>query len=293
MTKHKLFVSLNFLLYFQLMVATQALAFRGGERVSEEPREQNFSHRELPEHNAYHRQPVDREAVNRQAVHQNEIIHSPAEKTSLAQAHHENVSAFSQQHLKMNPHAGIPNNSASRNLTNKSNNSVTQNQANNNTYNYYGNSGWNGNNFAGSVGWGGGLVYGALFGATLSTALLTSYSQYNQPLYYPAPSYIYNSAPSNYFSSSKSVNDTTPVQPATSPIDTATPSDETWIAAQDGKIPERAVINNTENGKNTYYCRTSYNKELNYGVLVVNDGCYIETSTVTMRFTTYEVLTKK
>jgi len=282
MKKRNLFILFNFFMALQLVIDLQAFASRGGDHFHSEPPERNFSHREYQPNNAYHEHQNDRHVAPHATSERSEKSEN-SEKNSLARAHNENVSAFSNQHLKMNPHAGIPNKS-----NNQSNNSATNNGSNNNsnnnnnTYNYYGNSGWNGNNDGGGYGWGGGLAYGALFGATLSTALVTSYALYN----YPVPNYA-------YYPSKPQISSAATTIPQTASTSAATPNDETWQAAENGTVPNKAVINNTENGKTTYYCRTTYNKELSYGVLVPNDGCYIETATVTMRFTTYDVLTKK
>jgi hypothetical protein len=254
----------------QLLIDTQVFAYRDFG----EPRERDFQRRET-----YRREPINRHETR----YNNTVRHPNAETNTLATVHHEKISTFSQQHLTMNPHPGIPathpvNNTAQNTNWNNSNNGWYNHWNTNwnnwnrpwgNTYNFYGNGGW-----AGGWGWGdyyNGLFFGAALGATLGTALLSSYTIYNPPPYvYPASKYS-----------------------AATPTSTTLPSNETWVSAENGNVPPKAVINNTDNGKSTYYCRANYMNQLTYGVLVANDGCYIETSSATMRFTTYDVLIKK
>ncbi len=251
MQKNPILFILNIFFICQLF-STETFAFReSGERE-----DRGFQHREF--HDTFHKQKPQKHDEG-----YDNVKRSTTEPNSLAAAHDEKVSAFSQQHFTMNPHPGIPE-------TDNSPENYDWNRSWNNNYNFYGNEGWGWNNYGTGLNWNNGLWYGALVGATLETALLSPYKQ---------PDYTYP------------ISVTTPATNTTS--STTLPSDETWVSAKDGDVAQNAVINNTENGKSTYYCRTNYMNQLSYGVLVPNDGCYIETSSATTRFTTYDVLISK
>ncbi len=131
-------------------------------------------------------------------------------------------------------------------------------------------------------GWGNGFFYGALFGATLTTALYLPpvYADYyySVPLYYYPGPYDYTILVSNY-----SAVPTPPLRPAPQKV-------ETWVPVKNGHIPVNAVLNNIVNKKTTYYCRVKFHGNTSYGVLIPNDGCYVEEPSVTMRFSKYDIL---
>ncbi|KTD14518.1 hypothetical protein Lgra_0549 [Legionella gratiana] len=154
---------------------------------------------------------------------------------------------------------------------------------------YWHGSYWHGSYWAGGAywgpgpywGWGNGFFYGALFGATLTTALFLPpvyAGYYYVPLYYYPGPYDYTILVSNY-----SVVTTPPLRPAPQKV-------ETWVPVKNGHIPVNAVLNNIVNKKSTYYCRVTFHGKTSYGVLIPNDGCYIEEPSVTMRFSKYDIL---
>lgn len=130
-------------------------------------------------------------------------------------------------------------------------------------------------------GWDYGFFYGAFFGATITTALFYPpfYADYYYaPMdYYPGP-YDYTVLVNDY-----SAVPTTPLRAAPQKV-------ETWVPVKNGHIPSNAVTNKVVNKKATYYCRVKFRGKTSYGVLVPNDGCYVEAPSVTMRFSKYDVL---
>jgi hypothetical protein len=74
-----------------------------------------------------------------------------------------------------------------------------------------------------------------------------------------------------------------------------------WVAAHNGEVPDNAIPYTDDNGQNdtdysndnsAYYCRAQYNNEVYDGVLVANEGCYVEDSAnaATIRLENYDVL---
>lgn len=68
--------------------------------------------------------------------------------------------------------------------------------------------------------------------------------------------------------------------------------DGTWIKANNGNIPDRAIIYQFENNQAMYYCRAWINGNMENGVLIAQDGCYIQgnSDNNAVRFNAYEVL---
>lgn len=156
--------------------------------------------------------------------------------------------------------------------------------------NYWHGNYWHGSYWAGEAywgpgpywGWGNSFFYGALFGATFTTAFFlppvyVDY-YYSVPLYYYPGPYNYTILVSNY-----SAVPAPPLRPAPQKV-------ETWVPAKNGYIPVNAVLNNIVNKKATYYCRVKFHGNISYGVLIPNDGCYVEEPSVTMRFSKYDIL---
>lgn len=287
MAKMAIFVSLALAMNYLLI--SNAYAFRDDFRGE---RRDNYHRRDFHREN-YSR---DRDVNQRRDAryHQAEPLHNlPAsERNSLAQVHQEKAPKFSQQHFTMSPHQGIPTNS-NTNWNNNWNNHAWNNNWNTNwNNNHWGswNNNWNNNwnhNWSGWNTWDGwntwsGWNTGFLSGALLSTALTASLFSYSNVIY-PYPYLINNT-----------LTVTNPVPaPANNTSNTFLPSNEIWLSAKNGDVPKSAVINNTENGKSTYYCRVTYLNKLAYGVLVPQDGCYVEDSSATTRFTDYDVLITK
>lgn len=144
----------------------------------------------------------------------------------------------------------------------------------------YWNNGW--------WGWNGGFFWGALLGASLFSSYYAypfpyyDYYEYPNYYYYPyTPTTVITSTPHNVVTTPSTSSDTLP-------------ANEEWIPVKNGDIPPNAIVNNQDdNGTTTYYCRAKLMNKINYGVLVPNDGCYIQSQSVTMRFTTYDVLVQK
>ena len=53
-------------------------------------------------------------------------------------------------------------------------------------------------------------------------------------------------------------------------------TNQVWVAASNGEIPNNAVVYSDENGSTTYYCRGIYNNVLYTGELVPNEACYAQ-----------------
>jgi hypothetical protein len=68
-----------------------------------------------------------------------------------------------------------------------------------------------------------------------------------------------------------------------------------WVAATNGQVPDGAVVNTSNrSGSNqpTYYCQAVYGSQTLSGVLVPNDGCFVQqvVNGPTIRVTSYNVL---
>jgi hypothetical protein len=68
------------------------------------------------------------------------------------------------------------------------------------------------------------------------------------------------------------------------------PAAESWVAAENGDVPDNAVVNGNENNVTTYYCREEFNGKMYYGLLIPKDGCYVQEQSVTMKFENYDVM---
>lgn len=111
------------------------------------------------------------------------------------------------------------------------------------------------------------------------------YPYYPTVLYYD---YYYVSPPSNnYYSPNENYSNYTTVAPQDYP-------DGTWVDANNGSVPENAIAISNNNGNRQYYCRTTYNGAVYYGILNENDACYVNDTdnAVSIRFNTYQVLTQ-
>lgn len=63
-----------------------------------------------------------------------------------------------------------------------------------------------------------------------------------------------------------------------------------WVQTSEGSVPEGAIVYETRNNADTYYCRATYNNIVYYGVLIRGEGCYIQDGNATIRFTQYLAL---
>jgi hypothetical protein len=108
--------------------------------------------------------------------------------------------------------------------------------------------------------------------------------------------YDYDSAPASddsYFGGNDSFYDSSDNNSAVSSSSSvAQYPNGNWVSADNGNVPNNAIVyNNTNtNGISTYYCRADYNGQTYYGLLVPNEGCYVQDQTVSIRFNTYDVL---
>jgi hypothetical protein len=109
---------------------------------------------------------------------------------------------------------------------------------------------------------------------------------YSVPIVYYIPYYV-GSYPDNS-------NDTsTSAEPASNETDNTNQQSDTnqvWVAASNGEVPNNAVVYSNENGNTTYYCRGIYNNVLYTGELVPNEACYAQDGSVSLRFDDYDVL---
>jgi hypothetical protein len=85
------------------------------------------------------------------------------------------------------------------------------------------------------------------------------------------------------------------VAPAPQAAVPVVPSQQSWVAADNGQVPNGAVVNTTMNANGnspTFYCRGSYDGENLSGLLIPNDACYVRatSSDPTIRLNSYEVL---
>jgi hypothetical protein len=65
---------------------------------------------------------------------------------------------------------------------------------------------------------------------------------------------------------------------------------QSWVTAENGDVPDNAVVNGSENNVTTYYCREEFNGKMYYGLLIPKDGCYVQEQSATMKFDNYEVM---
>lgn len=63
-----------------------------------------------------------------------------------------------------------------------------------------------------------------------------------------------------------------------------------WVWSAIGEIPQNAVVYQNENGMATYYCRVFLDNNVFSGVMVPNEGCYVQLDDQTIRYTNYQVL---
>lgn len=76
-------------------------------------------------------------------------------------------------------------------------------------------------------------------------------------------------------------------------IQTGFGTDKIWVEAQNGNVPDNAIIFRVDsNGNKTYYCQAQYKNSTYQGVLVAGDGCYVQDNAVSLRFTQYQALTQ-
>lgn len=84
--------------------------------------------------------------------------------------------------------------------------------------------------------------------------------------------------------------------------DAATSTNGKWVDAHDGELPDNAVpytdandleSDSGESTGNVFYCRGVYNNEIYDGILVPDEGCYVDdrVNAATIRLQNYQVLT--
>lgn len=66
--------------------------------------------------------------------------------------------------------------------------------------------------------------------------------------------------------------------------------DQLWISASDGYVPNNAIVYQTISGNPIYYCRVYHQDNFIVGILLPNDGCYIEINSENIGFENYQVL---
>lgn len=67
-------------------------------------------------------------------------------------------------------------------------------------------------------------------------------------------------------------------------------TDQAWISASDGYVPNNAIVYQTISGNPIYYCRVYYQDNFIVGILLPSDGCYIEINSENIGFENYQVL---
>lgn len=67
-------------------------------------------------------------------------------------------------------------------------------------------------------------------------------------------------------------------------------TDQIWISASDGYVPNNAIVYQTISGNPIYYCRVYYQDNFIVGILLPSDGCYIEINSEDVGFENYQVL---
>lgn len=63
-----------------------------------------------------------------------------------------------------------------------------------------------------------------------------------------------------------------------------------WVWSAVGEIPRNAVVYQNINGSSVYYCRVNLDNVLFSGVMVPNDGCYVQVGDQSIRYSNYQVL---
>lgn len=135
------------------------------------------------------------------------------------------------------------------------------------------------------------LRFAHLVAALLATNTLFPYYYGFNPYYYYPYYPDYNvSYPDDYAYSDNTGDENTNSYSTLSANDNQIVPAENWVAASNGDVPANAEIYNDANGSTTYYCRSAYSNQEYYGVLVPQDGCYVNDQSVTLRFVNYEVL---
>lgn len=101
------------------------------------------------------------------------------------------------------------------------------------------------------------------------------------PFIYSSPTYYYPTDDSSYVDYSS---------PPAVETNTISLPEGVWVAASNGDVPENAIEYSVQNGVSIFYCRASYQGNMYYGQLSPNDACVYRDSSVTLRFTSYDVL---
>lgn len=108
--------------------------------------------------------------------------------------------------------------------------------------------------------------------------------------YYQTPVYPYVPTDDNSYFYSSSPDTETTYTGTTTEMPYTLPTG-IWVVASDGNVPDNALLYQTDaNNIPNYYCRSGYNNQTYYGVLIPNDGCYATDQGNSIKFNQYEVL---
>ena len=107
--------------------------------------------------------------------------------------------------------------------------------------------------------------------------------------YYGYPYYVTPANNNTFYYSISPLNDDTNEYDTSQPIRVNLPQGK-WVFANDGEVPDQAFVYQTSNGEVSYYCRAKYKYKTYYGVLIRNEGCFVQHPLGTLRINEYEVL---
>ncbi len=65
---------------------------------------------------------------------------------------------------------------------------------------------------------------------------------------------------------------------------------QVWVWSQDGDVPANAIVYQTYNGTDVYYCQVLLDNNTYTGVLVPDTGCYVQIDDQAVVYPTYQVL---
>ncbi len=68
------------------------------------------------------------------------------------------------------------------------------------------------------------------------------------------------------------------------------PATQIWVWSAIGEIPQNAVVYKNVNGMALYYCRVFLDSNVYSGVMVSNEGCYVQFDDQNVRYSNYQVL---
>lgn len=127
-----------------------------------------------------------------------------------------------------------------------------------------------------------------------------NYGGYFYPNY--VPSYVVFPYDTSYVSYTSTPDNSAAEEPSNQPqASSPTPSSyvqasagQQWLSAQNGNVPDNAVLFQSDaKGNKFYYCQAQLKTTNYFGVLVPGDACYVQDQGASIRFTSYQVLVQQ